>query len=212
MIDLVVVGGSGAGRRVADIAQDCIDERPSYKLLGVLDDQLSPLNQDRLVAMGVEYLGGVTDWLRDAAPSHFLIGIGASEARVRLDALFVGHGYRPARLIHPRAHVSKNSVLAEGCVISPNVEISTNARIGRHVHVMANAAVSHDCVVGDFVNINPGAVIAGNVTVGPHSTVGAGAVVLQGLTIGARVTVGAASCVTRPVPDGAVVKGVPGRW
>ena len=36
--------------------------------------------------------------------------------------------------------------------------------------------------------------------------------VVQGLSIGADTTVGAGAVVTRTVPDGVVVKGVPGVW
>lgn len=211
MIDLVVVGASGAGRRVVDIVQDCNDEHRRYRLIGVLDDNISDANMEQLRRMNVAHLGGVRDWLDRSPRCHFVVGIGDSATRSFIDRAMTEAGHSAASIVHPAAHVSRHAVIGAGTVISPNVEISTNVTLGRHVHITANAAISHDCVLADFVNVNPGAVLAGNVMVGAGATVGAGAVVRQGLSVGEGATVGAAACVVRDVPRDAVVVGVPAR-
>ena len=116
------------------------------------------------------------------------------------------------RLVHPSASVGTMTVWADGVVVCGGPQVSTNVRLGRHVHVNPNATIGHDSILESFVSINPAATISGDVHVRSRTLIGAGAIVLQGLSIGADTTVGAGAVVTRNVPDGVVVKGVPGVW
>ncbi|MEE6282865.1 acetyltransferase, partial [Georgenia sp. MJ170] len=177
---LVIVGASGAGRRLVDIALDMMDNQSGapFCTVVVVDDNPSATNLNRLQAQGVPFLGASAEWLAHNKPTYFSIGIGDTRARRRLALQFISQGHTPATLIAPTARISRTARVAAGAVISPGVDISTNVTIGAYSHVMANAAVSHDATVGDYCNINPGAVLAGEVTVGYHSTVGAGATVL----------------------------------
>ena len=105
------------------------------------------------------------------------------------------------------------TVWADGVVVcGGGAHVSTNVRLGRHVHVNPNATIGHDSILESFVSVNPAAIISGDVHVRSRTLIGAGAIVLQGLSIGAGTTVGAGAVVTRTVPDGVVVKGVPGVW
>jgi UDP-3-O-[3-hydroxymyristoyl] glucosamine N-acyltransferase len=82
----------------------------------------------------------------------------------------------------------------------------------RHVQANPNATIGHDSILESFVSIKSAATVSGDVHVRSRTLIGAGAIVLQGLSIGADATVGAGAVVTRSVPDGVVVKGVPGVW
>lgn len=211
--DLVVVGVSGAGRRVIDVALDVIESGvwlPFSRVLAV-DDAPTDENLERLRHMGIEFVGGVRDYVESATPAYFSIGIGAVEAREGVADTFIRRAHEPATLVAPTARVSRFAEVGEGSVISPGAEISTNVRIGRFVHVMANAVVSHDSVVGDFSNVNPSTAVAGNCVLGEKVWLGIGAVTLQGMSIGDRAVVGASACVTRDVASDGVVSGVPAR-
>lgn len=210
---LAIVGASGAGRRVVDIASDIIELNSTtpFDSIVVLDDAPSALNLHRLQAHGMVFAGTCRQWLLTARVAHFSIGIGDSRVRQALSLRFENEGHLPAILTAPTARVSRHAELSPGCVISPGADISTNVRIGTYVHVMANAAVSHDVTLGNFVNINPGAIVAGDCSVGDRATIGAGAVILQGLTIGVDAMIGAGAVVTANIPDNATVKGVPAR-
>src|SRR5690606_802703 len=121
---LVIVGASGAGRRVADIAMDAQDAGAvAFKSIGVLDDSPSTANLERLKRQGLEYLGTIDDWLPNAPRSDFVVGLGDTEARQRISARLMAHGHVPATLIAPTARVSRTAAIGIGSVISPGVEI-----------------------------------------------------------------------------------------
>lgn len=210
---LAVVGASGAGRRLVDIALDMMDSTilTPFRTVVVVDDDPSSLNLSRLDAMGVTYAGTSEQWLASSPISHFAVGIGDTRTRRRLAQRFTEQGHVPATLVAPTARISRTAVLGSGCAISPGVDLSTNVTLGNFVHVMANAAISHDALVGDYANVNPGAVLAGECRLGAGATLGAGAVLRQGIRVGEDATVGAGAVVTRDVSDRTVVKGVPAR-
>lgn len=211
---LVVIGASGFGRETLDVveAYNSVNAEGSFDIVGVLDDAPSSLNLERLAARRINHLGAITDWLCDAEPHWYLIGIGDSRIRRRLAERFDTAGHQPATVVHPAATLGSQVTLGDGVIVCSGTQISTNVRLGRHVHVNPNATVGHDTVCEDFVSLNPGSVLSGECRIREGALVGAGAVVLQGLEVGRDVVVGAAACVTRPVPEGSIVKGVPGRW
>jgi len=211
---LVVVGASGFGRESLDVVAAHNAARPdaAFEVLGVLDDGPSEDNLARLAGRDVPYLGGIDDFLAGHEPIAYLLAIGAPKVRERLVARFDDAGWRAASVVHPSASVGTMTVWADGVVVCGGAQVSTNVRLGRHVHVNPNATIGHDSILESFVSVNPAATISGDVHVRPRTLIGAGAIVLQGLSIGADTTVGAGAVVTRTVPDGVVVKGVPGVW
>lgn len=81
-----------------------------------------------------------------------------------------------------------------GVVIHANCEIGANCTIGMQV------------VLGGGNNRYPGVP-----KIGDNVYIAKGAAVIGGLTIGNNVTIGINSVVTKPIPDNAIVAGVPGK-
>lgn len=214
MRPLVIVGASGFGREALDAVRAMSEARlgEAFDVAGFVDDAPSPLNLERLGALGVAYLGGLEALFADRDPGEYVLGIGAPAVRERLVARLDAAGWRAPVIVHPSATVGSLPQLGDGVVVCAGAQISTNVRLGRHVHVNPNATLGHDADLRPFVSINPGAIISGEVVVGERTLIGAGAIVLQGLSVGADTIVGAGSVVTKDVPDGVVVKGVPGVW
>lgn len=209
---IVVVGAAGFGRESLDVLDAMIADGAPLKVLGVLDDRPSETDLSRLRTRGTAYLGTIEAGMGADASVGYVLGIGSPGVRRRLVAALDAAGLSAAAAVHPRASLGSQTVAGEGAVVCAGAVISTNVRMGRHVHVNPNATIGHDTILEDFVSVNPGAVVSGAVHVGAGTLIGASATILQQLRIGRDVMVGAGAVVTRDVPDGVVVKGVPGRW
>ena len=210
---VVVIGASGFGRECLDVLAAMIAAGADLEVLGVVDDCPSSVNLKRLAARGATHMGTLADFISAGDTSiEYVLGIGHPATRRMLVERLNAAAFAPFTAIHPSALVGSQPVFEEGVVICSGAVVSTNVRLGCHVHVNPNATIGHDAVLGDFVSVNPGAVISGEVSVRVGTLIGASATVLQGLSIGEDVVIGAGSVVTHDVPEGVVVKGVPGLW
>jgi sugar O-acyltransferase (sialic acid O-acetyltransferase NeuD family) len=182
-------------------------QTPAWEFLGFLaEGERAP---ERARNLGAEILGPVELlWELDAG---YLIGVGSSQARYRLDESISTCGREAAILRHPAAVTGDAVSIGPGGFVAAGAVVTTNVDIGRHSHIGIGASVSHDCMIGSYCSIGPGARIAGGASVGDFVEVGIGAVVLPGVAIGAGAVVGGGAAVTRDVEPGVVVAGVPAR-
>lgn len=207
---VVVIGASGFGRESLDVLDAMRLAGSDIEILGVVDDDASPINRARLAARGVSFLGTRSQWLssRDLDASYVL-GIGNPKIRRAIVGLLEVAGLTAFTAIHPSITRGASTLVGEGSVICAGVTLSNNVQIGRHVHVNPNAAIGHDTILSDFVSVNPGAVISGDVEVREGALLGAGAIILQGISVGQGVVVGAGAVVTKNVTGWQTVIGVP---
>lgn len=211
---VVVIGGGGMSRGVLDVIDAInLDQsglgRPRYEVIGVLADP-EP-NIELLEARGVKYLGSVVDLQDLPGDVGYVIGIGDSHARKRLDEYGLSLGRSSPSLVHPNAHLGFDVQVAPGAVICSHVSVESNVRIGRHVHVNQNSTIGHDTVLGDWSTVSPLTAISGNVFTGEAVFVGAGASVREGTALGSGCTVGMGAAVVSDVDAMTTVVGVPAR-
>lgn len=208
MGELVIVGAGGFGRETLDVVREINEVNPTWRLLGFVDDDLSPVNRERLAVLGIPHLGGLAS-LPDGV--DVAVAIGNPTTRRTVVGSLTGRHSFPA-LIHPTAIRGSELLHGEGLIVLGGVSLGTNVRLGDHVHLNAHAVIGHDARLHDFVSVNPSATISGEVDVGPGSLAGASCVVLQGLTIASDVRIGAGAVVTKSVTEsGATAVGVPAR-
>lgn len=208
---IVIIGCGGFGREVHDVIDAINEVKPTWNLLGYLDDGPDHVNISLVESRGSRVLGA-TDWMLTAGREvQFVIGIGTGNIRRMLDERLSAAGLTAATLVHPGATLGHDVHIGEGSIICAGVRATTNIRLGRHVHLNLNTTVGHDSTLESYVTVNPLVAISGHVTVGTESMLGTHSAILQNLVVGERSVVGAGSCVVKDVPSGVVVKGVPAR-
>ena len=83
---------------------------------------------------------------------------------------------------------------------------------GMGVVIHTNCIIGENCSIAQQVTIGGGnSKYKGVPTIGNNVRISKGAIVFGGITIGNNVTVGANAVVNKPVPDNAVVAGVPAK-
>lgn len=203
MKPLVIIGAGGHGREAVDIIEAMNAERPTFEVIGFIDDGREP--GSLASPYDIPVLGGL-DHLRTMNVSYVL-AIGRPDIRRRLSERLTDR--EPVNIVHPLSSIGSHVEHGPGLIMAAGSRITHSVRLGQHVHLNVNATVSHDCRVGDFVTVTPGVSISGGVTIGDDVWMGIGSSVIQQIAIGDRVVVGAGAAVIRDVRADTTVVGVP---
>lgn len=195
---LVIIGASGHGKVIADIAL-----RNGYEIVGFLDD-----NDTIKEIGGFPLLGSVSDAVKFASECEFFIAIGNNRIR---EMIADKYAVNWATLIHPTAVIGRDVEIKAGTVVMANAVINPSARIGMHCIINTGAVIEHDNFLDDYVHVSPNAALAGTVHVGKRVHVGVGACVKNNVTITDDVTVGAGAAVVKDITEAGVYVGVPAR-
>ena len=194
---LLIIGASGHGKVVADIAilngyneivfldnNPTISECAGFRVIGT-DSVAAELAGDLFVAIGD---GKTRKHLMDANSNrHFPI------------------------LVHPDAVIAKNTVIGAGTVIMAGTVINPGVKIGRGCIVNTCSSVDHDCAIGDFVHIAVGSHLSGTVKVGNETWIGVGATVSNNVNICGRCIIGAGAVVIKDIEEKGTYIGVPAK-
>lgn len=189
---LTIIGASGHGRVVADIAR-----LSGYDAIEFLDDDPS------LSTCGSYPVVGKTD---EAADGDFFVAVGNSAIRERLSK-----NRNLITLIHPSAVVAEGVEIGEGTVVMAGAVINSGATIGRGVIVNTSSSIDHDCVVDDYCHVAVGAHLCGTVKVGKNTWIGAGATVINNVNICGGCTIGAGAVVINNIEKPGTYIGIPAK-
>lgn len=200
---LAILGASGHGKVVADLAEQC-----GWKEIHFFDDKWPKIENN-----GVWQIVGDTERLFSELSSYsgVIVAIGSNGIRQQKLIELQNRNASLVTLIHPAATVSQYVTIGSGSVIMAGVVVNADVTIGSGAILNTCCSIDHDCILGDVVHVSPGARVAGNVRVGDASWVGIGSSVRQGITLGANVTVGAGAAVVSNFSDAVIVTGVPAR-
>ncbi|MFE2008526.1 acetyltransferase [Pseudomonas guariconensis] len=198
---LAILGASGHGKVLADIAESC-----GWTQIAFFDDAW-PSRQTNghwaIVGDTAVLMGLLSDF------DGVAIGIGNNRIRQSKWQQLATAGAPIVSLVHPQAVISRHSVIGEGSVVMAGVVVNADTRIGRGAILNTSCSVDHDNLVGDFVHLSPGARLAGGVTIGDLSWIGMGACIRQMIHVGSNVVIGAGAVVLKPVADGVTAVGMP---
>ena len=195
MNKIVIIGAGGHGRVVADIAKAC-----GYKEILFLDDA------DRILAVGK-----VSDFAKYKDDASFVVAIGNSKIREKIQSQLLDYGCEIVTLKHPLAVIGSNVLFGIGTVVMPGVVINNGSRIGDGVILNTSCSVDHDNVIGDYCHVSVGAHLAGTVHVKEHTWIGAGAVVSNNINVCNECMIGAGAVVIKNIEESGTYVGVPAR-
>lgn len=192
---LIIIGASGHGRVVADIAKLC-----GYTEIVFLDN-----NPELKECGGYPVLG--PDTMTAELDGDIFIAVGKSEIRQRLMDRDSERSF--PTLIHPSAVIAEDVTIGNGSVVMAGSVINPGARIGKGCIVNTSSSIDHDCNVGDYCHVSVGSHLSGTVKLGNHVWIGTGATVSNNVNICPDVVIGAGAVVINDVEESGTYIGVP---
>ncbi|USK62140.1 acetyltransferase [Peribacillus asahii] len=199
---LLIIGASGHGKVVADIAL----EMNKWEKVYFLDD-----NEKMKSSLGIEVIGKVDKAFAHLNDCDIFVGIGNNAIRGRIQEKLEEEGASIPILIHPDAVIGEQVELAAGTVVMAGVIINCCTKIGKGCIINTGSTIDHDNLIEDYVHISPGAHLAGTVKVGEGSWLGVGSIVSNNVNITSRCQVGAGAVVVRDITEVGIYVGVPAR-
>lgn len=208
MDKLVLFGAGGSGREIAYLVERINKVKPSFELLGYIDDNEKMIGQ---VLNGYPVLGN-TQWLIEHKDEVLCsVTIGLMKVRVAVCEKLAGLGVEFATLIDPGASIGHDVSIGKGCIVNEYCELPVNIKVGDYCFLNSDTCLGHDDVLGDYVICNPHTVISGNVTIGNKVMMGGMSFVVQGAKIGDNAVVAPGSVVYGRVKENVHVMGNPAR-
>ncbi len=198
MNKLVIVGASGHGKVIADIA-----EKVGYTDIVFLDDN------PKVESCGnYKVVGGCKSAL-SYKNADFIVAIGNAKVRRNIQSELIAKGLHIVSLIHPAAVIAPNVKIGAGTVVMAGAVINPCTEIGQGCIVNTCASIDHDCRIGDYVHVSVGAHVAGTVIIGDNTWIGAGATVINNIKITADCMIGAGAVVVKNIENKGIYKGIP---
>ena len=194
---LIIIGASGHGKVVADIA----------KLMGYKD--IVFLDGDRSLKECAGYPVIGSEEMVENITGDLFIAVGNSSVRKKLMEKNKDR-YFPV-LIHPSAIIAERTEIGAGTVIMAGAVINSDSKIGKGNIINTCASVDHDCIMGDYCHLAVGAHMCGTVKVGNEVWIGAGATVSNNITICSETTIGAGALVVKDIKHSSTYIGIPAR-
>jgi sugar O-acyltransferase (sialic acid O-acetyltransferase NeuD family) len=190
---LIIIGASGHGKVIADIAV-----KNGYEDIVFLDD-----DEKIKECAGFPVIGKTSE--AESIDGDKIVAIGNTEIRKRMMEI------KCITLIHPEAIVSRRVKIGEGSVVMAGAVINSDSIIGKSCIINTGASVDHDCVIEDFVHVSVGAHVAGSCVVGENTWIGAGATVSNNVNICSSCMIGAGAVVIKNIKEPGTYVGVPAK-
>lgn len=203
MKKIAILGASGHGGVVADIAQQC-----GYTDVVFFDDAWPEKKKYKIW----EVAGNCETLIDELAKfDSCIVAIGDCSIRNDKHHKLKSNGAKFATLIHPSAVISKYAIIGEGSIICEGAIVKAFSTVGSSCIINTSATIGHDVTVGDCVHVSSGSNIAGHVIIHDNTWIGIGSSINQCIVVGANVMVGSGSVVVKNVPGGLTVAGVPAK-
>ena len=199
---LLIIGASGHGKVVADIAI----KMNKWKKINFLDD-----NESIKMCMGIEVIGKSADAFTYIDEADIFIAIGNNATRERFYETLAPAGASIPTLIHPNAVIGPEVELGAGTVVMAGAVINSSTKMGKACLVNTGVIIEHDNMIEDFVHISPGALLSGYCKVGRSSWLGIRSVVICHINITSDCKINDGAAVIRDITEPGTYVGNPVR-
>jgi sugar O-acyltransferase (sialic acid O-acetyltransferase NeuD family) len=199
---LLIIGASGHGKVVADIAL----KMNRWQSVAFLDD-----DKNIKSSIGLEVLGTSSEVYKYIEEYNVFVGIGNNTTRQKIHCMLEKLGAAIPVLIHPHAVIGEQVEIANGTALMAGTIVNSCTRIGKGCIVNTGSTIDHDNCIEDFVHVSPGAHLAGTVCIGKRSWLGIGSIISNNINVTNDCQLGAGSVVIRDITDSGVYVGAPVR-
>lgn len=199
---LLIIGASGHGKVIADIAL----KLNRWQTIAFLDD-----DEKIKASMGIEVIGKLDDAFEHIKDFDIFIGIGNNVTREKIQERLEYKDASIPVIIHPEAVIGNQVEIEPGTVVMARAVINCSTRIGKGVIINTGATIDHDNFIEDYVHISPGVHTAGTVRIGKGTWLGIGSVVSNNINITSGCKVGAGAVVVKDIDETGTYVGVPVR-
>lgn len=199
---LIIIGASGHGKVVADIAI----KMNKWQSIAFLDD-----DESIKTSMGLEVIGKTADAFIYKDEADSFVAIGSNATRENIQEKLIEEGLNIVSLIHPSVVIGTDVEIGIGSVVMAGVVINSSTRIGKGCIINTSSSLDHDNMIEDYVHISPGVNMAGTVKVGNGSWIGIGSVISNNVKICGGCNVGAGAVVVKDITEPGTYVGVPVR-
>ena len=205
--NILIVGAGGFGREVAWLIEKINERKPTWNILGFIDDCEENLGK----AVGNYKVVGNCNDILQYPDAYVVCTIGAAMTRKKVIEKIkqINPDIQFATLIDPDIRLCDRVQIGEGTVICTGTIITTDIKIGNHVIVNLACTVGHDAVIDDFVTLNPTVNVSGNTILNSCVEMGTGSQIIQGKNVGEYTIVGAGAVVIKDLPEKCVAVGMP---
>lgn len=192
---LIIIGASGHGKVVADIAT-----LMGYEDIVFLDD-----DESLTECAGKPIIGKSSE----APAGDIFIAVGNTKIRKHLMEYYTGRKF-PV-LVHPNAVIARGTLIGSGSVVMGGVVINPGVIIGQGCIVNTCSSIDHDCNIGDYVHIAVGTHICGTVKIGNSTWIGAGSTISNNVNICGECIIGAGAVVIKDIVKSGTYVGIPAK-
>lgn len=206
MKKIYVVGAGGFGRELIWWIKDINKVKPTWEIMGFLDDDPQALDN-----YDCDYyvVGSIRDW-RPKDDEEFALALGTPMLKREIVEIMKSKGAKFATIIHPTALLSEFAHYGEGFIMFPYSKLSANSIVGDFVTLLSTA-IGHDTVIGDYSVISGNCNVIRNVNIGNDVFLAAGVSIAQNVRIGDGAYLGLGSVILKDVKPGDIMFGNPAR-
>lgn len=205
MKDIVIIGAGGVGRETAWIIEQINIRKPTWNIIGFVDDNEEVWNSE---INGYKVIGNLS-YLNALENKPYVI-IAIANYKVKKSIVNkLEDRFQFATIIHPDVYLNRTVEIGKGSIVYPGVIMTTNISIWKHVIISPKCGIGHDSIIKDYASILWNVNISGFDIIEEGTIIGSGATIIQNKRIGSEAIIGAGSVVVKDIESASTNVGVP---